>query len=372
MMASGCGDGQKPLTLLFSDDSTLIFARRMREELQGADPRRPVEMTHFKDETALSSRQLDQLLPEGPDRVVTGADLAADLASPERDAIITSRVYGALDDALRVLPDRRSSPRPCVVAFLGGLDFFPEQGFQRRRFCDAVYLFPRSAVTVFRRAVAPPEDGWQELGFGHPAALMPEATDGDLPRDIFFFTQALSPATKRGRVHMLRVMIALARAYPNRTVWIKLRHLPDENRNHLHQERHDYPSLLAAMSPLPLNLRLTDMTMEEALEQTGLGITCTSTAALDLVRAGRPCMVHLDFVDAYVDPLVPPMRRLFAASRLITPLEDLLDLKATPHDPDWLADMFCPRDLGRRVLDTVARFHAADRSQIQDRPSVAP
>lgn len=363
--------GKKPLSLLFSDDSTLIFARRMREELQKADSLRPVEMIHFTDENALSPRQLDQLLPEGPDCVMTGPDLAAALSTEGRDAIVTSRVYAALDEALRTLPERKSLNRPCVVAFLGGLDFFPEQGFVRRRSCDAVYLFPQSAILDFRRLIEPPEDRWQELGFGHPAALMPEATGGETSRDIFFFTQALSPSTKRGRVHMLRIMIALARAYPDRTIWIKLRHLPDENRNHLHRERHDYPALLNGMGPLPANLRLTDMTMEEALEQTGLGITCTSTAALDLVRAGRPCIVHLDFVDAYVDPLVPPMRRLFAASGLIIPLEDLLELRASPPDPDWLADMFCPRDLGRHVLDTIARFHAKDRSQIKDRPPVA-
>jgi len=355
----------KPIAILFSDDSTLIFALRMRNELHRAEPLRPVEMTFFTDENALSPRQLRQLLPEGPDRIVSGPELVTTLRNDRLAAIITSRVYRPLSVALKRPLNQRAIGRPCVVAFLGGLDFFPEQGFERRRFCDAVYLFPQSAILDCRRLNEPPEDRWQELGFGHPAALMPEATGEETPQDIFFFTQALSPSTKRGRVHMLRIMIALARAYPDRTVWIKLRHLPDENRNHLHQERHDYPALLKRMGPLPVNLRLTDMTMEEALEQAGLGITCTSTAAMDIVRAGRPCMVHLDYVDAYVDPLVPPMRRLFEASGLVTPLEDLLELRAGPPDLDWLADMFCPRDLGRRVLDTIARFHAANRSQIK-------
>ena len=118
--------------------------------------------------------------------------------------------------------------------------------------------------------------------------------------------------------------------------------------------------LAATLGPLPANLLLTDITMEEALETAALGITCTSTAAMDVLRAGLPCMVYLDFVDAYRDGLVEPMRGLFEGSNLITSTQDVLALNHHTPDPAWMESVFCPRDLGARVLDTVARFHDRD------------
>ena len=223
-------------------------------------------------------------------------------------------------------------------------------------------MFPRSAIADYTQQVGQSTQGWQEIGFGHPSVIRPEAPPADLAdrRDIYFFPQALSPSTLRGRLHVLRVMAAIAKANPERRVLIKLRHLPSENRQHLHLEKYDYPGLMAQLGPLPANLLLTDITMEEALETAAIGITCTSTAAMDLLRAGLPCMVYLDFVDAYRDPLVPPMRQMFQGSGVITSTEDLLNLKPGVLNPQWLEDMFCPADLGARVLETVDRFHARD------------
>lgn len=365
---------ERPVLLLFSDDSTLFFARRMRDCLQAADPDLVVHMGWVVGENALSYRQMSQLLPEGPDRAVHGKNVFAKLIEgSEYRAILTSRVYGPLAAQMRrkVLSVRKD--RPCVLAFLGGLDFFPKNGYFRRRNCDGVYLFPHSELPVYERLAEGWDDVmWQEVGFGHPSFLQPQTlSPEDLAsrRDIYFFTQALSPTTRRGRLHMLKALAAMARANPDRTVWIKLRHLPGENQKHLHLEKHDYPGLLTELSDVPFNLQFTACTMDEALETAALGITCTSTAAIDVIRTGVPCMVHLDFVDNYVDPLVEPMRKLFADSGLITSLEDMLHLRSFAPEAEWLKDMFCPRDLGTRVLDTVTRF--ADRpfqlNHIQDR-----
>jgi hypothetical protein len=106
----------------------------------------------------------------------------------------------------------------------------------------------------------------------------------------------------------------------------------------------------------PDNLKTTVCTMEEALETAALGITCTSTASADLLRSGVPCMVHLDYVDNYLDPLIAPMRNLFENSGLITSLEDMLNLRAPTPNKEWIEDMFCPDDLGTRVLDLIERF----------------
>ena len=352
---------QRPVLLLFSDDSTLFFALRMRSCLQETDPNLKVEMGWVVAENALSYRQMAQLLPEGPDIALPGKTAFRELMLARRyRAIVTSRVYGALRLQLQNTVLHLTAERPCVIAFLGGLDFFPHKGRANRRNCDGVFLVPKPELAAFEAQAANWGDRlWQGLDFGHPSFLTPKPPEPDQQaqrRDIYFFAQALSPSTRRARLHMLRAMAAIARAHPDRQVWIKLRHLPDENRKHLHQEKHDYPSLLDALSDVPENLQLTACTMDEALANAGFGITCTSTAAVDVVRAGVPCMVHLDFVDNYLDPLVDPMRQLFADSGLITSLEDMLHLRAQDPAPHWLEEMFCARDLGQRVLAMVERF----------------
>ncbi|OIQ32490.1 MAG: hypothetical protein BM562_04250 [Alphaproteobacteria bacterium MedPE-SWcel] len=352
---------QRPMLLLFSDDSTLFFALRMRACLQAEDPDLKVEMGWVVAENALSYRQMAQLLPEGPDIALPGKTAFRELMLAHRyRAIVTSRVYGALRIQLKNTALHLTAERPCVVAFLGGLDFFPLKGRANRRYCDGVFLVPRSELAAFEAQAKDWDDRmWQELDFGHPSFLTPTPPDPDQQtqrRDIYFFAQALSPSTRRARLHMLRAMAAIARANPDRQVWIKLRHLPDENRQHLHQEKYDYTSLMDALPDVPDNLQLTACTMDEALANAGLGITCTSTAAVDIVRAGVPCMVHLDFVDNYLDQLVEPMRQLFADSGLITSLEDMLCLRTQDPAQKWLDEMFCSRDLGQQVLAMVERF----------------
>ncbi len=349
------------LLLLFCDDSTLIFCSRMADLLIEADRNAQITFAAYAPESALSDRQLRQYLPRGNYQILDTAGLSSALMGGHYDAILTSRVFRPLDRMLSDPLYRQKAGRARVVSFLGGLDFSPGRGMRNRRHCDVVYLFPRTICEKFRATYANPETeglaAWPAVGFGHPAFLMPHSvpeTGLDPKGDIYFFAQALSPSTARARRHMLAVMAAIARRNPDRNVWIKLRHLPNENTRHLHRERHDYPGLAAASTDLPVNLRLTARTMAQALSNASLGITCTSTAAIDLVREGVPTMVHLDYPDTTLDPLVAPMRRLFTGSNLIKPLDDVLNLRFTPPDPDWVSGIFCPRDLGRDVLTMIS------------------
>ena len=354
----------------FCDDSTLIFASRLRRLLQEAGAE--VHLVLYQPEAVLSERQIRIYLPDLDYSLVTATSLMEIAASDDFDAVLTSRVFRTLNDLLR-MPAYTILPRRAkIVAFLGGLDFFPEKGRANRQYCDAVYLFPRSELTAFETMLDNRRNEAERkplIRFGHPAFLKPATVDPAVAQaraatgDIYFFTQAISPSTERGRTHMLNVMKAIARANPDRKVWIKLRHLPDENTTHLHRERHSFPALLAA-SPdnTPPNLLLTDCTMEQAMENCAVGITCTSTAAIDLVREGIPTIVHLDYIDYYVDKLVEPMRRLFADSGLIKPLEDLLELRYSAPDPDWMESIFCERTLAQDIMSTIDQMQMDQRS----------
>ena len=176
---------------------------------------------------------------------------------------------------------------------------------------------------------------------------------------MYFFAQAISPPTKRARLHLLRMLAAIAHADPDRTVWLKLRHLPHENTGHLHREEYPYPSLMKEMGDLPANLKLTADPMDAVLDRAAVGITCTSTAAVDLVRAGVPALVYLDYVESYLDPLVPPMRRLFGKSGLVADTAQVLRLQTSAPDPAWTGTLFCPATrLAEQVEEAIAAFRA--------------
>jgi hypothetical protein len=347
------------LLLPFVDDSTLFFALRMRDCLAGM-PCDPV-LAWVADDPALSDRQLLAHLPQGPDAVLRRDAFRDPVHLPGIDAIVTSRLFGTLRDMVRRRDILWRGDRPVVLAFQGGLDFAPETGFRNRAHADAIWVVPQGDVDACRAVVDGTAPPWQQVAFGHPAFLHPRTPA--IPRasrDLWFFAQAISPMSRRGRMHMLRLLAAIARADPTRTVWVKLRHLPGENSRHLHRERWDFPGLLAGLRNPPPNLRLSDATMDDALSRAGQGLTCTSTAAIDLIREGVPMQVYLDYEENYLDPLVPGMRRLFAGSGVVATLDDVLAGRFRPPDADWLARMFCPPDLGARVLDCIERLRARD------------
>lgn len=351
------------ILLPFGDDSTLFFALHMRALLHsaGAEP----VLGWLTDGSALSYRQLVAHLPGGPDLLLRAGALGAPEALAGFEAIVTCRIFAPLRNLMRRPDFRHRAARPVVVAFQGGLDFTPDQGFAHRRHADAVFVVPRADVARCRAfsATDPEADAGppQQVGFGHPAFLRPEGPAPACPQkgDLVFFAQALSPATRAGRVHLVQVLAALARATPARRVVLKLRHLPGENAQHLHREMHDYPSLMArALPERPANLVVSADPMAQVLARAGRALTCTSTAAIDAVRAGVPVQVYLDYVQNYLDPLATPMRTLFAQSGLIATLDEVLKGAPRPPAPAWLDEMFCPRDLGARVLAAIAAARA--------------
>ena len=355
---SRVGAGLRVL-LPFSDDSTLFFADRMRRVLArtGAELR----TAWLVSGTDLSYRQLTSVLPGGPDIVMRNDAFREPALLAGIDALVVSRMFPPLRDMMRKHHLRLMSDRPAVISFQGGLDFDPERGFFNRRHADAVFLLPKGDIVRYAAWSKTEDIGSQYVGFGHPTFLMPEIP-ADLAdrRDIYFFAQAISPPSRRGRRHLLEMLGAIARANPDRTVWIKLRHLPHENQDHLHRERYPYPTLMAASDfACPENLKVTADPMDEVLERAALGLTCTSTAAADLVRAGVPTLIYLDYVENYLDPMVAPMRRLFEASGLIRPIDDVLHLRPTAPDPAWLETMFVPPEtLAANVVAAVDAFRA--------------
>ncbi|AVX06125.1 hypothetical protein MXMO3_03622 (plasmid) [Maritalea myrionectae] len=347
------------ITILFSDDSTLIFANRIRDILKSKNNNASINLAWYLPENALSYRQLKQLLPAGPNFCISKDEVDSFLEHEGCDAIITSRVYAPIRAKLSSPEYRYRSGRPCIISFLGGLDLSPKRGFKNRIFCDGVYLIPKSALDQYRREISNDSFSWQDVQFGHPSFLLPKKQPSsrlDSQKSIYFFAQALSPSTKAGRLHLLKLMAAVAHNNPERKVFIKLRHLPNENKKHLHKEKHSYQDLYNELKHKPENLLVSNATMEQALDDASLGITCTSTAAIDLVSAGVPCMIYLDYIDYFLDPLNEPMRCFFRDSNLICSLEEIINLQYSKPNQRWMEQTLCGPEITEQIFETIVAF----------------
>jgi len=324
------------LLLPFIDDSTLFFAARVRSLL--ATTGHTVVTAHHSLETdysGVTDRQIATVLPKGPD-ITTPSDFfrSSNPALSDYDAVVFCRPSRDLTALGRDKSFLSRRERPRLVAYLGGLDFTPEKGMRNRAMFDAVFLNSDRDAQIYRSLKIGRRD--QFIGWGHPYyVLSPRRSLGE---NIYFFAQALSPATWASREFICRVLKAIARGNPNRKVFLKLRHLPGENDRHKHKEVFAYPDIVGPDGPA--NLHMTACSMSEAIEDAGIAITCTSTAAMETIGAGIPTMIYLDYIERYRDPLTGPMAAEFAGSDLITDTTRLLQLRAREPNPTWLQTRF--------------------------------
>lgn len=344
------------ILLPFHDDSALIFARTMGEGLAAAGAK--VTYAHVIERmdvgSKISDRQLALYLPGGPDFHILSADLVSEQLLGSFDAIIFNRLLKDVNDALGSSDFKANPSRPCFVAFLPGLEFFPERGIANRSIYDIIYLnHPR------QREFVPAEAALSFVGVGHPSFIMRSENRWDPEGKLLFATQAISPLTIAGRVHMANLLYATALANPNRDVVIKLRHNPDENKRHTHKEVFAYEHLFSMLfSRLPSNLRFDDDSMGNALRGAAACLACTSTAAMDALAYGVPAMVYLSYPEARQDPLMLPMAREFADSGLIVGAEDIISFKIPTPSEAWMEENFQPKMPFPEMLQQIQLFHA--------------
>ena len=338
--------------LPFYDDSTLIFASTMREKLVSSGHMAvAAEIGGHK----IAQRQILTYLPQGVDKKIS-MDSIPLLRRTDFDALITCKAPAILRYALESNKFRRSGNRPAFVAFQPGLEFTPERGRDNRRNFDIVFLNSKGHRDSFRENVKRRE--WQHISFGHPYFMNPPKEERGFGKNIYFFAQAISPSTLEARKFIVDILCVLARRYSNENFFLKLRHLPEENLDHVHKEEFSYPWIMENFFPSrPENIKITVCSVAEALRDAKLAVTCTSTAVMDAVSAGVPAIVYLDYVENYLDRHVEPMRREFEGSGLLASLPQLMALNAHNPDSDWVAQHFRGADLFDEILASVEAFH---------------
>ena len=144
--------------------------------------------------------------------------------------------------------------------------------------------------------------------------------------DIVFAAQALVPATRVHRRHLVAQLVAAAEANPDRRVVLKVRAHAGERQTH--EERWPLDALLPAR--VPSNLIVQGGSMSAVLDNAGAVASVSSTAIIEAAARGIPALVLDDY--GFGDE---QLNGIFQGSGLVGSTADLVAGRFHLVNADW-------------------------------------
>ncbi|MGL5524927.1 MAG: DUF6716 putative glycosyltransferase [Aeromonas veronii] len=130
--------------------------------------------------------------------------------------------------------------------------------------------------------------------FGYPQLILLESVIFEKQVDIVFFEQVIVPSTFSERCYLLKKLVDLANAFPERKVLIKPRCKPGGRT--IHKQKWHLERLRKLLRiRLPDNLCFTYEPVEQLLSKTALCLTISSTVAVEALARGIPTVIISDF-----------------------------------------------------------------------------
>ncbi len=130
--------------------------------------------------------------------------------------------------------------------------------------------------------------------FGYPQLIGVNVVPIHQQKDIVFFEQVIVPATFSERCYLLRKLVNLAKAFPEKKVWIKPRCRPGGRT--IHKQKWHLERLRKLLRiKFPNNLCFTYEPVEQLLSRTALCLTISSTVAIEALARGITTVIISDF-----------------------------------------------------------------------------
>jgi len=224
------------------------------------------------------------------------------------------------------LPDR-----PVIVTGLPGISIpATRKALAFRRQADLFVLHSRREIREF--TLMSREYGWTHR-FALATLPFVEERTGANGTDLVFAAQAVVPRPVDDRTRVLEVLIAAARARPDRRVVIKVRGLAGERQTH--DEQASYPDLLEQVPDAPANLVVSTAPMSAALDDAEGLMTISSTAAIEAIARGIP-VIALDSFGVSAKLINP----VFEGSGLFGDERAVVRREFRHPEPAWLDDNY--------------------------------
>lgn len=239
------------------------------------------------------------------------------------------------------------APRPVIVSGLPGIStpVLPK-GIRYRRYSDLFLLQSKHEIREHEawdwHGVRPRAFALSTLpflSFGKPARIHPlTEPEAEATRDeVVFAVQSKVPAAVDDRRRIIRGLARAAAAHPHLRFVIKVRALHDETQTH--PEPHPYPALLAEEREngldVPENLVVDSHSMRRHVARAVGVVTVSSTAILEAIDAGVPCLALSDFG---VGP--DQINTVFVGSGLFGSINELPALNFRHPRAEWLDDNY--------------------------------
>jgi hypothetical protein len=257
----------------------------------------PVRLVMLRGNAEPSARQVAEALegtrftPADVERVGR-AELVDVLTTWEPDVVVAAARGMAVEALGPLLAE--TGFRPVVVSGLAGISIpVLAPGLRYRRCADLFVLQSRRELREFAAV-----DQRHRFELTTIPYLDVGRPDHEPPRDrIVFAAQAMVPASRRDRLWMLQRLVETAEANPHLTVVVKVRARGGEPQTHV--EQFPYEDLLAELADagtrVPSNLVVESGAMSRHLRRAVGLATISSTALLEAVAQGVPCLAIDDF-----------------------------------------------------------------------------
>lgn len=299
----------------------------------------------------------------------TALGIAARVRRTRPDVLVVACTGPALEALMEVLAvgGCLGDGRPLLVTGLPGISYpANDLAVQHRRDFDLMVVHSHREVAAYADVVARLGVGPRPVLATLPFFSAPPIAEGDRPvgggHDVVFAAQALVPAQVADR---RRILAALAALPADLEPVVKVRALGGERQ--AHNEAAPYADLWAAMPDHPREITFRAGSMRDALARAAGFATVSSTAALEALAAGVPCLVLGDFgVDAATITLV------FEGSGLIGDLDDLATGRFRRPDAAWLRDNYFHDPGDDEWVEAVAGGAAARRRPVRFSPLGGP
>ncbi|MFC5679315.1 DUF6716 putative glycosyltransferase [Aeromicrobium endophyticum] len=257
----------------------------------------PVRLVVLRGNAEPSARQVAEALagtrfaPADVERVGR-AGLVEVLETWQPDVVVAAARGMAVEALGSLLAE--TGVRPVVVSGLAGISIpVLTPGLRYRRCADVFVLQSRRELREFAAV-----DRRHRFELTTIPYLDVDHRASEVSRDrIVFAAQAMVPASRRDRLWMLQRLVETAEAHPHLTVVVKVRARGGEPQTHV--EELPYEDLLAELAgsgrSLPPNLVVEGGAMSLHLRRAVGLATISSTALLEAVAHGVPCLAIDDF-----------------------------------------------------------------------------
>lgn len=195
---------------------------------------------------------------------------------------------------MRQLFPADTQPRPLTMAGYPGVILREKlSSFANRCGCDFVLLNSPSDLEDYRLFCH--NYGLKDNGgklFGYCFSPFHKEKNEQIQR-ILFVEQSAIPTPFRERLYLAQRLVAYAATHPSQEIIVKPRLVPGEIS--IFTAKHHIETLLASLSPLPINLRVDYGNIQQLVEKTDFCLTVSSSVALQSMWYGIPTGIIRDF-----------------------------------------------------------------------------